>query len=116
MVFNPNHRLTTGLSGEIVQMSDSESGKSPLTRLILVIVCLSLAGSFVAGVHYFALDLPQQNALPAPVNGQICFDKMSCLPADDPGILDRCMDSWCPNHWDPDAQEACWAECELLFG
>jgi hypothetical protein len=32
-------------------------------------VCLSIAGAFVAGAHYFAVDRPQQeNALQAPNN------------------------------------------------
>jgi hypothetical protein len=31
-------------------------------------VCLSVAGSFVAGVHYFAVDLPDQNTVQAPRN------------------------------------------------
>lgn len=40
----------------------SES-RSPLARLILFMVCVSIAGSFVAGTHYVAVDLPQQKAL-----------------------------------------------------
>ncbi len=31
-------------------------------------VCLAIAGTFVAGVHYFAIDLPQQKAVTAPEN------------------------------------------------
>ena len=46
----------------------AEFQKSPLARLVLFIVCLSIAGSIIAGVHYFAIDLPQQNALQAPEN------------------------------------------------
>ncbi|MDO9550060.1 MAG: hypothetical protein Q7J03_03720 [Methanoregula sp.] len=42
--------------------------QSPITRLIVFIVCLALAGSFVAVIHYFAVDLPQQNAIQAPEN------------------------------------------------
>jgi hypothetical protein len=30
----------------------SESEKSPLSRLVLFIVCLAIVGSFVAGSHY----------------------------------------------------------------
>ena len=40
-----------------------ESQASPLARLVLFIVCLSIAGSIAAGVHYFAVDLPEQKAL-----------------------------------------------------
>ena len=43
--------------------------QSPLGGLVLFIVCLAIAGTFVAGVHYFAVDLPQQNAVQAPENG-----------------------------------------------
>jgi hypothetical protein len=42
--------------------------RSPLARLVLFMVCLSIAGTVVAGAHYFAVDLPQQKALPAPAN------------------------------------------------
>ena len=45
-----------------------ESGMSPLGRLVLVIVCLALAGSMVAGIHYLAIDLPSQDARKAPLN------------------------------------------------
>ena len=37
--------------------------KSPLARLVLFMVCLSIAGAFVAGAHYYVIDLPQQKAL-----------------------------------------------------
>lgn len=43
---------------------------SPLSRLVLVMVCLSVGGAFVAGAHYYVVDLPQQTALSGypPVN------------------------------------------------
>ena len=41
---------------------------SPLARLVLFMVCLSIAGSAVAAVHYYAIDLPMQRITP-PVNG-----------------------------------------------
>lgn len=37
--------------------------KSPLARLMLFMVCLSIAGACVAGAHYYAIDVPQQKAL-----------------------------------------------------
>jgi hypothetical protein len=47
----------------------SESTKSPLARLVLFIVCLSVLGSAVAGAHYYAVDLPQQQQIAqAPEN------------------------------------------------
>jgi hypothetical protein len=52
-----------------------ESAQSPLARLVLFVVCLSIAGSFVAGAHYVMVDLPAQNAqLQAPTNGDTCSD------------------------------------------
>ncbi|PKL68401.1 MAG: hypothetical protein CVV30_10845 [Methanomicrobiales archaeon HGW-Methanomicrobiales-1] len=41
-------------------MTSSQSDKSPLTWLVLFMICLSLAGTVVAGAHYFAVDLPAQ--------------------------------------------------------
>ncbi|MFA4861310.1 hypothetical protein [Methanoregula sp.] len=52
-------------------MSGTPAEKSPLARLVLFMVCLSIAGSLVAGVHWFAIDLPAQQAraLHPPGNG-----------------------------------------------
>jgi hypothetical protein len=47
----------------------SESAKSPLARLVLFMIGLSVAGAFMAGVHYYAVDLPQQQNVHAPTNG-----------------------------------------------
>jgi hypothetical protein len=38
-----------------------------MARLVLFTVCLAVAGSILAGVHYYAVDLPQQK-LPVPEN------------------------------------------------
>jgi len=46
----------------------SASERSPLARLVLFMTCLAIAGSIFSGVHYYAVDLPQQNALQAPEN------------------------------------------------
>jgi len=37
-------------------MTSSPFEKSPLPRLVLFMVCLSIAGAFVAGVHYIPGD------------------------------------------------------------
>ena len=43
--------------------------KSPLARLVRFIICLAIAGSVVAGAHYFSVDLPYQDAaLHPPIN------------------------------------------------
>ncbi|WP_292368281.1 hypothetical protein [Methanoregula sp. UBA64] len=47
----------------------SESIKSPLARLVLFMICLSVVGLFMAGVQYYAVDLPQQQSVHAPTNG-----------------------------------------------
>lgn len=41
-----------------------ESGKSPLARLALFMVCLSIAGSLLAGSHYILIDRPDQKYRP----------------------------------------------------
>ncbi len=46
----------------------TQSAQSPVTRLVFFMVCLSVAGAFVAGLHYYAVDLPQQNVVKAPQN------------------------------------------------
>jgi len=48
--------------------------KSPLARLVMFMVFLSVAGAFVAGVHYLAIDLPQQKSVTAPSNGCLTVD------------------------------------------
>ena len=43
-------------------------GRPPLSRLVLFMVCLSVAGAFLAGAHYYAVDLPHQKNLQVPAN------------------------------------------------
>jgi len=57
----------------------SESQKSPLARLVFFMVCSAIAGSILAGAHYYTIDLPQQTAVVAPANSpsdncQECYD------------------------------------------
>ena len=53
--------------------------RSPLARLVLFMFFLSIAGAFIAGVHYAAIDLPQQNSVIAPTNGNEVLT--ACLAA-----------------------------------
>jgi hypothetical protein len=46
----------------------SEPPQSPFVRLVLFMICIAIAGSVVAGAHYYAVDLPVQNAIQAPDN------------------------------------------------
>jgi hypothetical protein len=39
---------------------------SPLARLVLFMIVLSVAGSLVAGLQYFIVDIPRQNAMLLP--------------------------------------------------
>ena len=55
----------------------SESQNSPLARLVLFLICLSLVGTLVAGVYWYAVALPQQKTL-APVNGRPGIDPIPC--------------------------------------
>jgi hypothetical protein len=47
-------------------MTDIQSSLSPIALLVLLLVCLAITGSFLAGVHYYAIDLPRQQALSRP--------------------------------------------------
>jgi hypothetical protein len=63
-------------------MLSSSHEQPPLARLVLFMVCLSLAGAFVAGAHYYVVDLPGQKALslppPANANGDTLEKCNSC--------------------------------------
>jgi hypothetical protein len=49
-------------------MTPPPQEKSPLARLVLFMVCLSVAGSILAGGYWFAAGLPQQQEVQAPHN------------------------------------------------
>ena len=55
-------------------MTSSQSSLSPLARLVLFMVCLSIAGSISAGAHYSVVDLPAQKEVQAPLNGHYPLD------------------------------------------
>jgi hypothetical protein len=46
----------------------SASKRSPLARFVLLMLCLSIAGSVVAGAHYYTIGLSAQKNLQAPEN------------------------------------------------
>lgn len=81
----------------------SEPGK-PLTHLVLFMVCLSIAGGFVAGAHYYTIDLPQQMALQGPpYNSNTNSMGNKC-----PTCIASC--SYLPN----DEKYQCLGNCELI--
>jgi hypothetical protein len=85
-------------------MSGTFPEKSPLARLVLFMVCLSIAGSFAAGLHYFAVDLPQQKSVQAPENGNSVSTIEKCN-----SCKDYC--TWLPTEklvWE------CRGNCELI--
>ncbi len=58
-------------------MAETQSEKSPLARFVLFMVCLAIAGSLVAGVHYFVVDKPAQDQQQAPSN-KYCAPYEAC--------------------------------------
>ena len=62
-------------------MNESPSTLSPIARLILFIVCLAIAGTIVGGIHYVAVDLPQQEEamLTVPQNNNCLAQMIACL-------------------------------------
>ena len=74
----------------------SGSATSPLAQLVLFMICLSIAGSFVAGMHYAFIDHPQQENIRAPSNDWLdyCTDCTNyCTMQGQPS--DICMDKCC---------------------
>lgn len=56
-------------------MKKREFTGTPLSRLVLFLVCLSIAGALVAGIHFTAIDLPQQNFHHAPAKTAVCDER-----------------------------------------
>ncbi|MEN6611398.1 MAG: hypothetical protein ABFC24_11190 [Methanoregulaceae archaeon] len=60
---------------------------TPMSRLILFLVCLSIAGTLAAGVHYAAIDLPQHSSHQVPAKTGVCDEQCrncmeTCLQED----------------------------------
>ena len=54
-------------------MTETTSPGSPLARLVLFMVCMAVAGSCAAGMHYVVLARPaQEAALHPPANSGSC--------------------------------------------
>lgn len=75
----------------------SSEGKSPLARLVVFMVCLAVAGTVVAGLHYYSVDLPAQDLVRAPVNAMQdpCNEEYARCIADcnDPGRAPDAIDT-----------------------
>jgi hypothetical protein len=79
--------------------------QSPLVRLVLFMFCLALAGTIIAGVHYYVVDLPAQKAVQPPDNNW-CYDQcntayFNCVS------LERSVASTCTNK-----RDSCMKDCE----
>lgn len=76
-------------------MSTSPSPQSPLARLVLFIICLAVAGSCLAGAHYFVVDLPQQekSMQEIPSNNNCLAQQILCLKTSTPEEMDECLGS-----------------------
>lgn len=56
-----------------------ESTLSPLRQLVFFLVCLSIFGFCLAGVHYLVIDLPEQGAADhPPSNGGYLYKVEPC--------------------------------------
>ncbi len=51
----------------------TEVSGSPLAGLVVFMIGLAVSGTLVSGVHYYAVDLPAQQALSAPENFSSCM-------------------------------------------
>ncbi|MHB8164090.1 MAG: hypothetical protein ACYDDV_07035 [Methanoregula sp.] len=84
-------------------MSSPSHERSPLARLVLFIICLSIAGSFIAGIHYLAIDLPAQKNVQAPENGR------GMAPC-----LESCYDTYCTRVEQTSAKPH-WENCDTTL-
>lgn len=86
----------SAVNSEVESMSEPQ--RSPLASLVLFMFCLSIAGSALAGAHYYAVDLPAQKNVQAPENAQSSMSKCNTCKK-------NCI-------VDPDIYK-CLSECEL---
>lgn len=80
--------------------------RSPLHNLILFLIGLAVFGTVVAGVHYAAIDLPIQQAYPAPMNDAL----------NDPGACAKCMGLCAVQPWDSNCPKKCLRSCDCIPG
>jgi hypothetical protein len=65
---------------EGTMIPEKNNPRSPLARLVLFMVCLSVAGSIVAGMHYAVVDIPEQHAAACPpANGDTHTRSDECM-------------------------------------
>jgi len=96
-------------------MPEVQPGMTPLARLVLCMICLSVAGSFAAGIHWYAVDLPTRQEVQVPVNNEN-DDAIACKKACD--ATDLHCEYYC-NRYDEGCRDRCisaWAKCLKTCG
>jgi hypothetical protein len=77
-------------------MSAATKPGTALRALVLFMICLSIAGTLIAGAHWFAIDKPQQDALKntAPKNSGF-LDCPSCIATCPAGMVPNDCLAYC---------------------
>jgi hypothetical protein len=71
-----------------------EPEKSPLTRLVLFIICIAVIATAFAGVHYYTVDLPQQKTLQVPTNSECSKkDVIDCVVTGSSDVCVQCLNN-----------------------
>lgn len=85
----------------------SGSQKSPLSRLVLFMICLSMLGALVAAIHAMAVGMPLQGNQSPPENGDI--DCENCN-----NNIFTCQ-AMCYNPLPGPGSETCIADCNRIY-
>jgi len=76
-----------------------QNTQSPLTRLIIVIIFLAVAGSIVGGLHYVNVDLPSRTVVQVSEDRYVCSQ---CTAG-----LDRCTEIC--------KAQSCYTRCQAQY-
>jgi hypothetical protein len=96
----------------VLKLSSKKEDWSPLARLVLFMVCLSIAGSIPAVVYNFSTDIPMKNGLNPPRNdnSEFCVNYEQWLGS----CINECRDKYPDHNWNffsAFAMELCWEWC-----
>jgi len=78
--------------------------RSPLHNLVLFLIGLALFGTIVAGVHYAVIDLPMQQANPAPMNENLGST----------GACAECIAKCTVQPWETSCTQKCLKSCDCI--
>lgn len=76
------------------------SEQPPLVRLVLFMIGLAIAGSILAGAHYYTIDLPDQQ-------------KAAQMPPDNDSLRTKCKNCLLTCSYAP-APVTCLNDCDML--